>query len=93
MISYWSVVNTYRVEDFDSYMIEISQRHPRVSKYLEHEVGFKKWSWCHFPGLKYNITITNMVESLNNMLFIARKFPYLMLFKKTFPSGGMRDRP
>ncbi|KAL5569282.1 hypothetical protein UlMin_025857 [Ulmus minor] len=60
-------------------MIEISQRYPRVADYLKNEVGFQKWSRCHFPGLRYNVTTTNMVESLNSMLVIAKEFPYVAL--------------
>ncbi|KAL5572909.1 hypothetical protein UlMin_022506 [Ulmus minor] len=40
MGSYWNAVNAYRIEDFKGYMIEISQRYPRVANYLENEVGF-----------------------------------------------------
>jgi len=76
MGSYWS---TYRCKDFVGYIIEISHRYPRVAEYLENEVGFKKWSRCHYPGLRYNITTMNMVESLNNMLVNARDFPYVTL--------------
>ncbi|KAL5569114.1 hypothetical protein UlMin_025689 [Ulmus minor] len=79
MGSYWSAVNTYRCEDFAGYMIEISNRYPRVAEYLDNEVGFKKWSRCHYPGLRYNITTMNMVESLNSMLVNARDFPYVAL--------------
>ncbi|KAL5572822.1 hypothetical protein UlMin_022419 [Ulmus minor] len=79
MGSYWSAVNAYRCEDFTGYMIEISNRYPRVAEYLENEVGFEKWSRCHYPGLMYNITTTNMVESLNSMLVNARDFPYVAL--------------
>ncbi|KAL5557636.1 hypothetical protein UlMin_033847 [Ulmus minor] len=79
MGSYWSAVNAYRCEDFTGYMIEISNRYPRVAEYLENEVGFEKWSRCHYPGLRYNITTTNMVESLNSMLVNARDFPYVAL--------------
>ncbi|KAL5578638.1 hypothetical protein UlMin_011080 [Ulmus minor] len=79
MGSYWSAVNEYRCEDFTGYMIKISNRYPRVAEYLENEVGFKKWSRCHYPGLRYNITTMNMVESLNSMLVNARDFPYVAL--------------
>ncbi|KAL5540497.1 hypothetical protein UlMin_043091 [Ulmus minor] len=51
MGSYWSAVNAYRCEDFAGYMTEISHRYPRVAEYLENEVGFEKWSRCHYPGL------------------------------------------
>ncbi|KAL5583295.1 hypothetical protein UlMin_015737 [Ulmus minor] len=71
MGSYWSAVNAYIFEDFTGYMIEISNRYPRVAEYLENEVGFEKWSRCHYPRLRYNITTTNMVESLNSMLVNA----------------------
>ena len=77
MGSYWSAVNAYRCEDFTGYMIEISNRYPRVAEYLENEVGFEKWSRCHYPGLRYNITMMDMVESLNSMLVNTRDFPYV----------------
>ena len=76
MRSYWSTINAYRCEDFAGYMTEISHRYPRVAEYLENEVGFEKWSRCHYPRLRYNITTTNMVESLNSMLVNVRDFPY-----------------
>ena len=79
MRSYWSAVNTYRCEEFVGYMTEISYRYPRVAEYLENEVGFEKSSWCHFPRLRYNITTTNMVESLNNILVNVRDFPNVAL--------------
>ena len=72
-------MGAYRVEQFQGYMLVISQRYPRVAEYLEHYVGFDKWSRCHFPGMRYNITMTNMVESMNNMLLTARDFPYITL--------------
>ena len=79
MGAYWKAVDAYTVEEFDGYMSEISQRYPRVAEYLEREVGFEKCLRCHFPGMRYNITTTNMVESLNNMLLEARKCPYITL--------------
>ena len=77
------------------YMKEISQRYPIVVEYLKNEVGFEKWSRCHFPGIKYNITTINMVESLNNMLVNARDFPYVALLdviQEKCPSGGTIDK-
>ena len=62
MGAYWKAVDAYTVEEFDGYMSEISQRYPRVAEYLEREVGFEKCLRCHFPGMRYNITTTNMVE-------------------------------
>ena len=79
MGAYWKAVDAYTVEEFDGYMLEISQRYLRVAEYLEREVGFKKWSRCHFPGMRYNITTTNMVESLYSMLLDAREYPYTAL--------------
>ncbi|KAL5558013.1 hypothetical protein UlMin_034224 [Ulmus minor] len=79
MGSYWKAVNAYMVVKFNGYMTKISRRYPRVSKYHENEVGFEKWSRCHFPSLRYNIMTTNMVESLNSMLVNAREFPYIAL--------------
>ena len=79
MGAYWKAVDVYRVEEFQGYMFVISQRYPSVVEYLKNQVGFNKWSRCHFPSLRYNITTTSMVESLNNMLINAREFPYIAL--------------
>ena len=74
MGAYWKAMDVYRAKQFQGYMLVILQRYPRVTEYLKHQVGFEKWSQCHFPGMRYNITTTNMVESLNNML-INEIFP------------------
>ncbi|KAL5549173.1 hypothetical protein UlMin_004404 [Ulmus minor] len=79
MGTYWKAVDVYTVEEFGGYMSEISQRYPRVAEYLEREVGFEKWSRCHFSGMRYNITTTNMVESLNSMLLEAKEYLYIAL--------------
>ncbi|KAL5579466.1 hypothetical protein UlMin_011908 [Ulmus minor] len=79
MGSYWKAMIAYRVEEFNGYMMKISQIYSRVSEYLENQVGFEKWSRCHFLGLRYNIMTTNMVESLNSILINAREFPYIVL--------------
>ena len=81
MGTYWKAVDAYTVEEFDSYMSKILQRYPRVAEYLEREVVFEKWSRCHFLGMRYNITTTNMVESLNSMLLDEREYPYIALIK------------
>ena len=60
-------------------MMKISQRYTRVFEFLENQVGFEKGPRCHFLDLRYNITTTNMVESLNSMLVNAREFPYIAL--------------
>ena len=72
MGAYWKAVDAYTVEEFGGYMSEISQRYSRVAEYLDHQVRFEKWSRCQFPGMRYNITTTNMVESLNSMLVDVR---------------------
>ena len=79
MGAYSKVVDAYMVEEFGGYMLEILQRYPRVLDYLEHQVGFEKWSQCHFLGMRYNITTNNMVESLNSMLVDVREFSYIAL--------------
>ena len=85
----------YIIEDFDGYMLEILQIYLRVIEYLEIEVCFEKWSWCYFPGPRYNIMMTNMVELLNIMLVNQREFPYVALLdvnqEKKCPSGGTID--
>ena len=74
MGAYQKAMDTYTVEEFGDYMSEISQRYPRMAEYLDHQVGFEKWSRCHFLGVRYNITTTNIVESLNSILVNAREF-------------------
>ena len=79
MVAYWKAVDVYTVEEFGGYMLEIPQRYSRMAEYLDHQVGFEKWSRYHFPGMRYNITTTNMVKSLNSMLVDTREYPYIAL--------------
>ncbi|KAF3676663.1 hypothetical protein FXO38_04192 [Capsicum annuum] len=47
---------------------------------LKYDVGFKKWSGAHFPGNRFNIMTTNIVESLNVMLLGEREYPMEAIF-------------
>lgn len=69
----------YRVDEFYKHFNDIRQRHPNVAQYLEKDVKFEKWSRVHFKGNRYEVMITNIVETLNNMMHIEREYPIIAM--------------
>ncbi|KAH0761288.1 hypothetical protein KY290_017361 [Solanum tuberosum] len=58
----------------------LRDKFPEAIIVLEHEVGFEKWSRAHFPGNRYDVMNTNIVESLNAMLIDERENPVTSIF-------------
>ena len=46
-----------------------------MTKYLEEDVEFEKWSRAHFQGNMYEVMTTNIVETVNNMMKVAIEYP------------------
>lgn len=61
---YKNATEAYCVEVFRKHFDEIHETYPRVAKYLEEEVKFKKWSRAHFKGNRYEVMTSNIVESV-----------------------------
>ncbi|XP_010513254.1 PREDICTED: uncharacterized protein LOC104789220 [Camelina sativa] len=68
----------YRLSDFNVLLGQIEEMNPELYAYLQ-RADVSKWSRVHFPGDRYNITTTNIAESLNKVLRPARSFPIAQL--------------
>ena len=68
------------MSEFKDKFAELEQRYPCVYKYLSNQVGVEKWARAMFPGERYNIITTNIVEVLNLTLKRAREYPLLLFF-------------
>ncbi|XP_055814409.1 uncharacterized protein LOC129884059 [Solanum dulcamara] len=78
---YYDASNAYRVEEFNEYLEEIRRKgYDNVIEYLKNDVGFERWSRVHFPGRRYDVMTSNIVESVNARLVIEREFPIVALF-------------
>ncbi|XP_049406269.1 uncharacterized protein LOC125869914 [Solanum stenotomum] len=77
---YYNAAKTYSLEEFDIYFVEFKNKWPAAAVVLEHDIGFEKWSRTHFPGNRYDVMTTNIVESLNAMLIDEREYPVTSIF-------------
>ncbi|XP_010506939.1 PREDICTED: uncharacterized protein LOC104783488 [Camelina sativa] len=71
-------VTAYRLADFNVLVRQIEEMNLELYAYLQ-RADVSKWSRVHFPGDRYNITTTNIAESLNKVLRPARQFPIVQL--------------
>lgn len=68
----------YRLNDFYLTFNEIKEMDPSCAAYLI-DIGFEHWARSHFPGNRYNIMTSNLVESWNYVLCKARELPIVQL--------------
>ncbi|PHU09686.1 hypothetical protein BC332_21546 [Capsicum chinense] len=68
------------LKEFNDYFNALKERCSSTVAYLKHDVGFEKWSRAHFPGNRFNVMTTNIVESLNSMLLDEREYPVANIF-------------
>ncbi|XP_062081024.1 uncharacterized protein LOC133785825 [Humulus lupulus] len=76
---YKKAVIAYRIEEFNKHFDQLRKIYPRVAKYLENDVKFRKWSRAHFGGNRYEVMTTNIVESVNNLMRKAREYPIISM--------------
>ncbi|XP_058075786.1 uncharacterized protein LOC131224272 [Magnolia sinica] len=79
-IYYWQAVKTCRRADFDKFMHHIELANPPVHAWLR-EIGYEKWASSHFPGKRFNLVTTNIVECVNALFKEAREYPVTMLIE------------
>ncbi|XP_075097868.1 uncharacterized protein LOC142175188 [Nicotiana tabacum] len=60
---YYSAAKAYRIDKFNDHFQQINNNDVRVSKYLEEDVRFHKWSRAHFPGNMY-INVNSLVKHI-----------------------------
>ena len=68
----------YRLADFYKVFNEIKHLNASCADYLI-GIGFEHWACFHFPGCRYNIMTSNVVESWNVVLRETREYPILAL--------------
>ncbi|XP_049382689.1 uncharacterized protein LOC125847024 [Solanum stenotomum] len=76
---YYHATKAYRRDVFHDHFEQIQIINAEVTDYLEN-VGFHKWSRAYFPGNRYDVLTSNIVESVNAMFNEAKEFPIIALF-------------
>ncbi|PHT68733.1 hypothetical protein T459_28220 [Capsicum annuum] len=72
---YYHAAKAYTLEEFNDFFNVFKEKCPDATAFLEHDVGFEKWSWSCFSGNRFNVMTINIVESLNAMLLDEREYP------------------
>ncbi|CAE6157678.1 unnamed protein product [Arabidopsis arenosa] len=70
----------YRLSDFNRLFAEIRAKHGPCADYLA-GIGFEHWTRSHFVGNRYNFMTSNIAESLNNVLTMARDYPVISILE------------
>jgi len=73
-----SAAKAYRLTDFNRIFAEVRAKHGPYVDYLE-GIGFEHWTKSHFLGNRYNVMTSNIAESLNNVLTMARDYPVISI--------------
>ncbi|KAL1193995.1 Protein FAR1-RELATED SEQUENCE 5 [Cardamine amara subsp. amara] len=71
------IAQIYTITEFEKQYEDFRMRFPKAATYLDTTCEVEKWARCYFPGLKYNIQTSNVVESMNSVFKQARKFALL----------------
>ncbi|XP_047250079.1 uncharacterized protein LOC124885869 [Capsicum annuum] len=77
---YYHAAKAYTLKEFNDYFNALKERCPGATTCLEHDFGFEKWNWAHFPGNIFNVMTTNITESLNSMLLDEREYLVASIF-------------
>ncbi|KAG7593761.1 Zinc finger SWIM-type [Arabidopsis thaliana x Arabidopsis arenosa] len=70
----------YRLSDFNRLFAEIRAKDGACADYLA-GIGFEHWTRSHFVGNRYNFMTSNIAESLNNVLTMARDYPVISILE------------
>ena len=74
-----NIARIYTVPEFDAAYYGFKTRYPSAGKYLEEISEKEKWVRCWFPGDRYNIDTSNVMESTNIVFKDARKYSLIPL--------------
>lgn len=69
-----SAAKAYRVGDFKKYFNLLKKRSPIFAIYLE-DIGFEHWTRAYCEGERFNMMTSNIGESLNAVIAIAKGYP------------------
>ncbi|KAG7559341.1 Zinc finger SWIM-type [Arabidopsis thaliana x Arabidopsis arenosa] len=75
-----SAARAYRLSDFNKIFAEIRAMNGPCADYLT-GIGFEHWTRSHFVGERYNVMTSNIAETLNNVLTMARDYPVISILE------------
>ncbi|XP_049358854.1 uncharacterized protein LOC125823522 [Solanum verrucosum] len=95
IVNIYNHAQTYSLEEFDNHFVEFKNKCLATVIVLEYDIGFEKWSRAHYPGNRYDVMTTNIVESLNAILINEREYPVAAIFNSITKRFGeiFRERP
>ena len=74
-LEYLKATEAYGIGEYRKYFDELCQRFLRVAKYIKEDMKFEKWSRAYFQGNRFKVMTINIVETINNLVKVAREFP------------------
>ncbi|XP_016553415.2 uncharacterized protein LOC107852891 [Capsicum annuum] len=77
---FYNTEKAYSPEEFSDHFMEFKNYCPEASFFLEHELGFEKWSRAYFLGNRFDVMTTNIVELVNSILSDEREYPMASIF-------------
>ncbi|EOA32390.1 hypothetical protein CARUB_v10015669mg [Capsella rubella] len=75
-----NAARAYRLQNFNHIFAEIKVMSPYCADYLT-GIGFEHWTRSHFVGERFNVMTSNIPESLNNVLTMARDYPVISILE------------
>ncbi|XP_047261309.1 uncharacterized protein LOC124894835 [Capsicum annuum] len=77
---FYNVAKAYSPEEFSDHFVEFKNYCPEAAFFLEHELGFEKWSRAYFPGNSFDVMTTNIAEYENVVLIDKREYLMASIF-------------
>ncbi|PHU18154.1 hypothetical protein BC332_13849 [Capsicum chinense] len=86
------MAKAYSFDKFSDNFQELKSNFPEAAHVLENVLGFEKWSRAYFSGNRYDVTTTNISESLNSILMDERENPVSYIFNSIARKFGEKFR-
>ncbi|XP_016579148.1 uncharacterized protein LOC107876819 [Capsicum annuum] len=77
---FYNAEKAYSPDEFSDHFVEFKNYCPEVTFFLKHELGFEKLSRAHFLDNRFDVLTTNIVESMNTILFAKREYLVASIF-------------
>ncbi|PHU07788.1 hypothetical protein BC332_24277 [Capsicum chinense] len=89
---FYHIVKAYSFEEFSNYFEEFKNYCLEIASFLEHDLGFEKWSKTHSPDSRYDMIDINIVEAINCMLIVEKEYPMTSIFNSISKRFGYKFR-
>ncbi|XP_016558188.1 uncharacterized protein LOC107857937 [Capsicum annuum] len=77
---FYNAAKGYSPKEFSNHFVEFKNYCPEVAFFLEHELGFKKWTMSYFPDNWFDMMTINIAKSVNAILITEREYPVASIF-------------